>query len=94
MILTQQLTDASIYNPFYCLGTINMLINEFPQIFENGDCLSYAYSLSMLLQTKLFKNKYHTYSKMAKDTMLSLEKIEEQFQTQVTKKYQFNIEKR
>lgn len=94
MILTQQLTDASIYNQFYCLGTINMLINEFPQVFENGDCLSYAYSLSMLLQTKLFKNKYHTYSKMAKDTMLSLEKIEEQFQTQVTKKYQFNIEKR
>lgn len=92
LILNQQ--SGEIFNPFYALSTINMLINDFPQVFKDGDCFSYAYSLSLLLQEKIYKSKYRIYSKMAKNTMHSLEQLEQELQPAVTKKYQFNIEKR
>lgn len=92
LIFSQQ--SGEIFNPFYVLGTINMLISEFPQVFENGDYLSFAYALSYSLQGKVFKSRYHTYSKMAKDTTHRLEELEDRLQTQITKKYQINIEKR
>lgn len=83
----------SIYNPFYLLGTINMLINQYPAVFTDGDILSYCYSLALALQSKVFPKKYRLYSKMAKEVVHSLDEIEEQLQPNVTKKYEFNIEK-
>lgn len=92
-IIINKNTSARIANPFYLLGTINMLINQYPEVFTDGDILSYCYSLALTLQDKVFPKRYRLYSKMAKDVMHSLDEIEERLQLNVSQKCKFNIEK-
>ena len=70
-----------------------MLINQYPDVFTDGDILSYCYSLALALQDKVFPKRYRLYSKMAKDVMHSLDEIEERLQLNVPQKCKFNIEK-
>lgn len=93
-MLINKKTDIQIYNPFYLLGTINLLISEYPLIFSDQDILSYCYSLSLVLKEKVFPKKHRLYSKMAKNILNSLDDISKTLQPENIKKYDFNIEKR